>query len=82
MRLAKLRTQVNRPLHLIESGQLLSLVQVPTRIAHHQLHGQTESDWSEGRSALLGLVIPFYSYDHFSSGVFFYKIPDSLHSLT
>ena len=33
-------------------------------------------------AAQLGLVIPFHSYDHFSSGVFFYKIPDSLNSLT
>jgi hypothetical protein len=39
---------------LIESGQFLSLVQMLTSIAHHQAHGQTESDWSgsEHRSGL------------------------------
>jgi len=35
-----------------------------------------------GCSALLGFVIMFQSYDYFSFGVSFFKIPDSLSSLT
>ncbi len=35
-----------------------------------------------GCSALSGFVVMFHSYDYFSSGVSFFKIPDSISNLT